>query len=189
MNRRWGVLAAAAAVTALAACSGPVTAPGSAYASHAAAVSSPAGTGTAGTGPAGRSGPAGSARPPVLAALTRAPSPAVSVLAATAPALLTAQLALTLFRSAPVVVVASPGGQTLRTAAQAAAAVHAPLLLDSDSDSGSGAAASGSAAGAGAAQLAASLRKLHPAVVLAVGVPSAGRRALAAQLPGVRLVT
>jgi hypothetical protein len=94
-----------AAVTGLAACSGTIAPPGSAYASHVAATTA--------------------APPP--AAVTRAPSAADSVLAGTAPGALTAAFARTLFVTAPVVVVsvgpASPAAQA------AARAAHAPLLL------------------------------------------------------------
>ncbi len=105
------------------------------------------------------------------AAQTRLPSPAVSVLASTAPDVLTAAFARQLLRSAPVVVVAADGKTVPRAAQRSAAAAHAPLLL-------TGATVS--------APLVAAIKALRPEAVLAVGVAPA---ALAARLPGVRVVT
>ena len=108
------------------------------------------------------------------AARTRMPASPVSVLAASAPGDLTARFARTLFATAPVVVVAAPGGAALHAAAGAARAAHAPLLLFAPGK---------------AASLATAVRALHPAAVLAVGLTAAGRGALTAGLPGVRVVS
>jgi hypothetical protein len=154
------LLAIGAAVSALAACSGPSASPGSAYGSHAAAKQ-------AGTR---RAAPA---RP---AAVTRAPSAADSVLPDTAPDALTASFARTLFASAPVVVISGPAAPALRAAEQAARAAHAPLLLASPGTATS------------IAALAASARALHPVAALAEGLPAAELAALAKGLPGVKVV-
>src|SRR6266487_2797217 len=61
-------------------------------------------------------------------AQTRAPAPAVSVLAG-APDVLTARFARTLFATSPVVVIAAERGTALPAAVKAARAAHAPLLL------------------------------------------------------------
>ena len=117
---------------------------------------------------AGQLDPAGG-RPP--AAQTGLPSPAVSVLAGTAPDTLTATFASDLFRSAPVVVVAASSRAALPAATKAAAAAHAPLLL-------SGATV--------LVPLLTEIADLHPRAILAVGVSPA---TLAARLPGVQVVT
>ena len=159
------MLGIGAAVSVLAACSGAAT-PGAAYATRA-WTASPAATLRAGTGL--RAGTA-------LAAVTRAPA-ADSVLAQTAPAALTAAFARTLFASAPVVVVSGTTDTALRAAAADAAAAHAPVLL----------AAAGTATAM--TQLAGSVRALHATDVLAQGLPTAWRGALAARLPGVTVVS
>ena len=119
---------------------------------------------------AGQIGVAGSGGDPP-AAQTHSPSPAVSVLASTAPDALTVAFAKRLFSSAPVVVVAASGRTTVAAAARAATAAHAPLLLS---------------AAAVSAPLLAEIADLRPSSVLAVGVPPA---TLAARLPGVQVVT
>ncbi len=119
---------------------------------------------------AGQIGVAGSGGDPP-AAQTHSPSPAVSVLASTAPAALTVAFAKRLFSSAPVVVVAASGRTAVAAAARAATAAHAPLLLS---------------AAAVSAPLLAEIADLHPSAVLAVGVTPA---TLAARLPGVQVVT
>jgi len=86
-------------------------------------------------------------------------------------------MAQSLFASAPVVVVASPGPPAeLATAARSALRAHAPLLL-----------APPAAGGAGpAARVRGQIKALNPRAVLAVGVPP---KALAAQLRGTHVVT
>jgi len=116
---------------------------------------------------------AGGSRP-WPAARTRTPSSPVSVLAAAAPGDVTARFARTLFATAPVVVVSAPGGAALPAAASAAHATRAPMLLFSPGQAG---------------RLAGAVRALHPVAVLAVGLSPAGRDALAAGLPGVRVVS
>jgi len=153
------MLGIAAAVGALAACSGSGASPGSAYASHAAA----AATLRTGIMP-----------PPV--AVTRAPATADSILAQTTPSTLTAAFARTLFASSPVVVVSGTAGQALQAAGRDARAAHAPVLLASTTTA------------AALAQLAASARAFHPVAVLAEGLPAAWRGELAARLPGVKVV-
>jgi hypothetical protein len=106
-------------------------------------------------------------------ALTRPPSPAVSVLADGAPDVLTATFAGTLFVTSPVVVVAAAGGTALPAAARAARGAHAPLLLVVNVTP----------------QLTSAVGRLRPRAVLAVGLPPAATAALAARLRGVRVVT
>ena len=106
-----------------------------------------------------------------------------------------------LFASAPVIVVANPSlPAELPIAARSALQAHAPLLLTSTPTAGAGgtkvtpahAAArtvadySSGTAAVVSAVLGAQIRALEPRAVLAVGVP---RNALAAQLPGIRVVT
>jgi hypothetical protein len=142
----------------LAACTAQVPIPGVAY-----------GNGTV--------GPAGTAtRPPVPVAATRLLASTTSVLADTAPSMLTADLARTLFTSSPVVVVSGTAGTEVAAAAAAARNAHAPLLLTSP------------ATAQGAIQVAVSVRALHPRAVLAAGLPAAEQRELAARLPGVKVV-
>lgn len=107
--------------------------------------------------------------------MTRVPSTADSVLADAEPGALTASFARTLFASAPVVVVSGTGGDAVTTAAKEARAAHAPLLLASRDTAQA------------TIRLAASVRALHPDTVLAVGLPAAEQRQLAAHLPGVKL--
>jgi hypothetical protein len=111
-----------------------------------------------------------------LAARTRPPAATTSVLTG-AGDVVAAGMAQRLFASAPVVVVANPGPPAeLAAAGRSALRAHAPLLLTS------------AAAGGGGpdAMARAQIKVLHPRAVLAVGVP---RKALAAQLPGTRVVT
>jgi hypothetical protein len=90
-----------------------------------------------------------------------------------APDTLAAGAARALFSSAPVVVVANAGHSTdVSAAATRAGLAHAPLLL-----------ATGGRVGAATRT---EIGSLHPRAVLAVGV---ARKALAAQLPGTRVVT
>ena len=112
-------------------------------------------------------------------------------------------MAQRLFASAPVVVVASPSlPADLAAAARSALRAHAPLLLTSTPPGGTGpGGASATPARAAArtvadhsagttavvsAVLRAQIRALKPRAVLAVGVAG---NALAAQLPGIRVVT
>src|SRR6516164_7328566 len=107
-----------------------------------------------------------------LAARAESAPPGTSVLAG-APDTLAAGAARALFSSAPVVVVADARHSTaVSAAALQAGLAHAPLLL-----------ATGARVG-GATRT--EIGSLHPRTVLAVGV---ARKALAAQLPGTRVVT
>ncbi len=170
MYRRWGGLAVAtAAVSMLAACTGS-NLPGAAY-------GSPAGPGRNASPARATASPSGR-----LAALTSAPPAGVDELTDQAAGDLTARLARTLFRSDPVVIVADPG-KALAAAGKEALAAHAPVLL------GPPATAKPATARAQDAALATAVLALHPRAVLAEGMASAQRRALAALLPGVRLVT
>ncbi|MGH3210295.1 MAG: hypothetical protein ACRDNO_21335 [Trebonia sp.] len=143
----------------LAACSGATAAPGSAYGSPATAAATLR---------------SGIALP--VAAATRAPAAADSVLGETAPGALTAAFARTLFTRAPVVIVADDAGTAVADAAADARAAHAPVLLAAKDTHQA------------MAQLAASVGALHPADVLAVGLPAAWRGALTALLHGVKVV-
>jgi hypothetical protein len=105
------------------------------------------------------------------AAVTQVPSSAASVLASTSADTLTAAVTGRLFKTAPVVVVAGTSPAALRAGEGAALAAHAPLLLSE--------AAPGS-------PLLTEIKDLRPDAVLAIGVAP---RALAARLPGVRVVT
>ncbi|HET9080332.1 MAG TPA: hypothetical protein VFO01_07430 [Trebonia sp.] len=145
----------------LAACTAQVPVP--AYASH-------------GAGSAGIRVKSAATRPAPPVPVTRAPSAAVSVLDGTAPGTLTAALASTLFASSPVVVVSGGTGAALAAAAKDARAAHAPLLLAAPDPGGQ-------------AQVAVSVRALHPAAVLAEGMTAAAQRQLASALPGVKLAT
>jgi hypothetical protein len=111
-----------------------------------------------------------------LAAQTRLPAATTSVLTG-AGDVVAADMAQSLFASAPVVVVANPGPPAeLAAAGRSALRAHAPLLLTS-----------GAAGGAGPdARVRAQIKVLKPRAVLAVGVPG---KALAAQLRGTRVVT
>jgi hypothetical protein len=162
----------------LAACSGPAW-PGSAYQLQTGATSS---------------GRPWYAPPPRPAAVTREPPAAGSVLADTAPAALSAAFARTLFAAAPVVVVAAPAGPALPAAEQAARTARAPLLLAAPAPapaapptSGPASAKATATAALAVAQLAAAARALHPAAVLAAGLPAAELAQLARLLPGVKL--
>ena len=109
---------------------------------------------------------------PPLVARAEPAAPGTSVLAG-APDALAAGMARALFSSAPVVVVADAGRPADMSAAAARAGLaHAPLLL-----------ATGAAVSAATRT---EIGSLHPRAVLAVGV---ARKALAAQLPGTRVVT
>ena len=156
------MLGVLAAVSALAACSGPAFPPGSAYASQAASRQ------------AGVNGDDPAKRLPV--AVTRAPSTAGSVLTDTADGPLTAGFARTLFTDAPVVVVSGSAPAALTAAEQAARAAHAPLLLAAPSSPQA------------IAALAASAKALRPVAVLTEGLPAAEAKALAKRLPGVKVV-
>jgi len=108
---------------------------------------------------------------------THPPAPVTSVLAGT-PQAVTADVAQALFAVAPIVIAASANHPAdLASAVSRAGRAHAPLLLTS--------AQAGTEAGS-AATLHTQLRALHPRAVLAVGV---ARSALAAQLPGIHVVT
>jgi hypothetical protein len=112
-----------------------------------------------------------------LLARTHPPAPVTSVLAGT-PQAVTAGVARELFASVPVVVAASASDPAdLASAVSRAGRAHAPLLLTS--------AEAGAKAGS-VATLRTEIRALHPRAVLAVGVAA---NALAAQLPGIRVVT
>lgn len=106
-----------------------------------------------------------------LVAVARTPVPAATVLAGR-PAVLTAEAAARLFRSAPVVVVASGRGHAaVAIAASLAQRAHAPLLLSSPR----------------LPQVVRDeIRALHPRAILAVGLPAP---AIAAVLPRIRVVT
>ncbi len=132
-----------------------------------------------------------------LAPRTRLPASAASVLAGP-PDVVAEDVAQRLFAFAPVIVVAGPGPQADAAAARQALRAHAPLLLTAvragHSAPGGTAtmafrAAAGTAGAAAAvvsAALRAQIRDLDPHVVLAVGVAAS---VLAAQLPGIRVVT
>ena len=139
--------------------------------------------------------------PAPLASQTRLPAAATSVLTGT-PDVIAEGVAQELFASAPVIVIASPDKSADATAARQALQRHAPMLLTS-AEPGQPASAGATtvavhtpvrpafgSAQAGAAVISAALqariKALDPRVVLAVGVPA---KVLAAQLPGVRVVT
>jgi hypothetical protein len=105
---------------------------------------------------------------PLWVARTHQPS-ALSVLPDSNAEALTAQFARSLFGSSPVVVVAADTATAVTAARQAAGPAHAPLLL----------------ASAVNAQLTGAVKGLSPDAVLVEGLPAT---ALAAQLPGVRVV-
>jgi len=121
-----------------------------------------------------------------VTARTRVPAPATSVLAG-APDAVAAGVASRLFASAPVVVVASPGGPAgLAAAARSALRAHAPLLLTAGPAARAAARTVSGPAVVVSAMLRAQIRALDPRAVLAAGV---ARDVLAAQLPGIRVVT
>jgi hypothetical protein len=149
---------------------------------------------------------AGAAAPPSRrvpmrgAARTRAPASAVTVLSGP-PDVLAAAAAQRLFASAPVVVVADPSRPgALAAGAADAVRVHAPLLLTAAGRVTGGrvrttAACTAGEPGAGRScvvaalvsrALQAQIHILDPRAVLAVGVAG---HALAARLPGIRVVT
>jgi hypothetical protein len=103
------------------------------------------------------------------AAAPRQPSAAVDVLSDSTPEAVTADLARTLLTTAPVVVVAKPSAGP-QTAAAAARAAHAPLLLASSVTAG----------------LTVTIEGLHPRAVLAIGLPA---HDLAARLRGIQVTS
>jgi hypothetical protein len=116
----------------------------------------------------------GPRKPPArVAVLTRDPAAAAAVLPGT-PAAVTAGLASQLFATAPDIVVTSAASPAA-DAAEIAIRAHAPLLLSP---------APGSAPDRAA--LLAAVRSLRPKAVLAAGLPV---RELAAELPGIRIVS
>jgi hypothetical protein len=119
----------------------------------------------------------GPGRPPVIPRPARARQPAAGITVLPGPAAATsAELARLLFARAPAVVVANAASPAdVATAAAAARRHHAPLLLSPAHHSA-----------ADTEALRAAVGSLHPAAVLAVGLPAA---ALAAELPGARVVT
>jgi hypothetical protein len=123
-----------------------------------------------------------------VTAHTRVPAPATSVLAG-APDMVAGGVASRLFASAPVVVVASPGGPAgLAAAARSALRAHAPLLLTAAPAAPAARTVSGRAPGPAAvvsAMLRAQIRALDPRAVLAAGM---ARGVLASRLPGIRVV-
>jgi hypothetical protein len=150
------------------------------------------------TGAAGHGPPA----PVRLAARTRLPASVMSVLGG-GPDMVAGGVASRLFASAPVVVVASPNQPAdLPAAARSALQAHAPLLLTSARTAGAGPGGARATAARIAAQtvaghssgtaavlsavVRAQIRALDPRAVLAVGVAG---NVLAAQLPGIRVVT
>src|SRR5215469_339156 len=125
----------------------------------------------AAAGPPQHADPPPATHAPLAAHAESAPL-GTSVLAG-APDALAAGVARALFSSAPVVVVADSGHSAdVSAAATRAGLAHAPLLL-----------ATGAKAGAATRT---EIASLHPRAVLAVGV---ARKALAAQLPGTRVIT
>ena len=148
---------------------------------------------TAAGGAASCTGAAAGHGPPAhvrVTAHTRVPAPATSVLAG-APDVVAGGVASRLFASAPVVVVASPGSPAgLAAATRSALRAHAPLLLTAGPAARAAArTVSGRPAGPAAvvsAMLRAQIRALDPRAVLAAGM---ARDVLAAQLPGIRVVT
>jgi len=135
------------------------------------------------TGTAARHGPPAHVR---VTAHTRVPAPATSVLAG-APDAVAGGVASRLFASAPVVVVASPGRPAgLAAAARSALRAHAPLLLTAGPAARAAARTASGPAVVVSAMLRAQIRALDPRAVLAAGV---ARDVLAAQLPGIRVVT
>ena len=145
----------------------------------------------------GAAGQPGAGRP--AAARTQAPETATSVLSGPADAI-AADVARSMFASAPVVVVTSPGRPAdLAAAAAAALKVHAPLLLTAVQRAGGGVAPaaghsgvrvadgrSASTAPMVSAALRTQIRVLDPRAVLAVGMAGT---VLADQLPGTHVVT
>jgi hypothetical protein len=125
---------------------------------------------------AGTSGPASGALTSVDLHMPGSPA---SVLSGT-PATTSAGLARRLFTSAPVVIVAASGASsgTLQGAAREARKEFAPLLLTPAGH------LSGTALPTHALRV--EISALHPEDVLAVGIPG---RALAGDLPGIRVVT
>jgi hypothetical protein len=116
---------------------------------------------------------------------TRLPTSATSVLSGP-PDMVAVGVAQRLFASSPVVVVASPSPSVDLAAVRPALRAHAPLLLTSARTGGAALGPSSSRAAVVSAMLRAQISALNPRVVLAVGVAA---NVLAAQLPGVRVVT
>jgi hypothetical protein len=139
--------------------------------------------------------------PPVpvrLAPRTRPPASATSVVTGT-PDVIAESVAQELFASAPVIVIADPDAPADAAAARQALRAHAPLLLTSARPAKPASAGTVTTAlrtavrpavPAAAAVVSVVLRKqiraLDPRAVLAVGVQAS---VLAAQLPGIRVVT
>ena len=123
-------------------------------------------------------GPVAHARSTDIRLIARIHPPAAATAVLTgSPDVLAAELARELFASAPVVVVADGSSPAaVPAAAILAERTHAPLLLTS----------SRAGAGAGSAVLRAEVRALRPRAVLSVGL---ARQVLAAQLPGINVVT
>ena len=116
-------------------------------------------------------------------------SSAVSVQPDTGPVAVSTGFARKLFASAPVVVVTSADGTDLPTAAREARAIHAPLLLaPATAKTAKTAATAIKAAKTAEGQLAAGIQALHPVAVLSAGLSSSVTAALAARLPGIRVV-
>jgi hypothetical protein len=110
------------------------------------------------------------------AAGTHAPAAGTTVLSGP-PSLVAAGLTRLLFAHAPAVVVSGQGRAALQAAALAARRAHAPLLLTPSA---------GQAGGPGSTALAAEIKSLDPATVLAVGTSA---QAFAARLHGVRVLS
>jgi hypothetical protein len=88
--------------------------------------------------------------------------------------------------------VAAADGTELPSAVREARAIHAPLLLDPASGkTGTAGKASktGTAGTAAEDQLAVGIKALHPVAVLTAGLPASATAALAARLPGIRVVS
>jgi hypothetical protein len=117
------------------------------------------------------------------------PAPPTSVLAG-APDVVAGGVASRLFASAPVVVVAGPGGPAaLAAAARSALRAHAPLLLTAAAAAPAARSGSGRPSDPAAVvspMLEAQIRALDPRAVLAAGM---ARDVLAAKLPGIRVIT
>ncbi len=134
---------------------------------------------------AGLSGSASTSGP--LAARTHPPASATSVLTGTAPDVLAADMARQLFAASPVVVVANPQRPAdLAVAASRARHAGAPLLLTAVQAATRPAGTTSAGPSATSAAMRVEIDDLHPRAVLAVGVTGS---ALAAQLPGINVVT
>jgi len=143
------------------------------------------------------SGAVASSARPLPVALTRVTSAAVSVQPDTGPVAVSTEFAAKLYASAPIVVVASADGTKLPAAAREARAIHAPLLLapaagkdtkDTKDTKAAKSTKTEKAAKTAQDQLAAGIQALHPVAVLSAGLSSSAAAALAARLPGIRVV-